>query len=75
MAIPRVYDDNYYDIINLNYPEPRNQTRMTMHQHAAHFSLFAALSGQLDVVKEAYRLTDRKIELDEFMIEMHILKC
>ena len=39
---------------------------MSMRDRAAQFSPFAALSGHGDAVEEAARLTDRKIELDEY---------
>lgn len=65
MASPRVFDDNYDDIIDLPHPEPKNHPRMTNYQRAAQFSPFAALTGHDAAVREAYRLTDQRIELDE----------
>lgn len=65
MAGVRVFDDNYDDIINLEHPEPKNRPRLSMRQRAAQFSPFAALSGHGAAVKEAGRLTEEKIELDE----------
>lgn len=42
---------------------------MSMHDRAAQFAPFAALTGYDDAVKEARRLTDRKPELDENQFE------
>ena len=38
---------------------------MSLHDRAAQFSPFAALTGHDDAIKETARLTDKKIELDE----------
>lgn len=55
----------YDDIINLPHPEPHNRTRMSMHNRAAQFSPFAALTGHSDAIEETGRLVDKKIELAE----------
>jgi hypothetical protein len=39
---------------------------MSLNDRAAQFSPFAALTGYEDAVAEAARLTDTKIELDEY---------
>lgn len=65
MASPRVFDDHYDDIIDLPHPEPKSHPRMTNYQRAAQFSPFAALTGHDAAVREAHRLTDQRIELDE----------
>ncbi len=44
--------DNYEDIIHTQRPEPRNHPRMTMHQRAAQFAPFAALTGYGDAIRE-----------------------
>ena len=55
----------YEDIIDMpphistKYPQP------TMLERAARFSPFAAITGYEEMVKEAARVTDKKIELDE----------
>ncbi len=38
---------------------------MSVHDRAAQFSPFAALTGHDEAIKETARLTDKKIELDE----------
>lgn len=54
----------YDDIINM--PRPQSQHRkMTLHERAAQFSPFAALTGYEEAVKEAARLTDSRPEPDE----------
>lgn len=55
----------YDDIINLPHHVSKTRPQMSMHDRAAQFSAFAALSGYDDTVKETARLTDRKLELTE----------
>lgn len=65
MTKNRVFDDNYDDIINLPHYESKTHPRMSMHQRAAQFSPFAAVTGHDAAVKETERLTDKQIDLDE----------
>ena len=65
MTKNRVFDDNYGDIINLPHYESKTHPRMSMHQRAAQFSPFAAVTGHDAAVKETERLTDKQIDLDE----------
>lgn len=55
----------YDDIINLPHHVSKTRPQMSMHDRAAQFSAFAALSGYDDTVKETTRLTDKKLELTE----------
>lgn len=55
----------YDDIINLPHPVSARHPQMSMHDRAAQFSPFAALSGYEDAVGEAGRLTCEQIELGE----------
>lgn len=55
----------YDDIIHLSHPTSKNRLRMSIHDRAAQFSPFAALSGHAAAIAETARLTDRKLELDE----------
>ncbi|NLC96037.1 MAG: hypothetical protein GX675_00490 [Erysipelotrichaceae bacterium] len=59
-------NNKYDDIINL--PRHISKTRRPMSQknRAAQFAPFAALSGFESSIKETARLTDSKIELDEY---------
>lgn len=65
MTKNRVFDDNYDDIINLPHYKSKTHPRMSMHQRAAQFSPFAAVTGHDAAVKETERLTDKRIDLDE----------
>lgn len=55
----------YDDIIHLPYPVSTTRPRMSIHDRAAQFSPFSALTGYEDSVRETARLTERKTELDE----------
>ena len=57
---------NYEDIINLPHHVSKKHPQMSMHDRAAQFAPFAALSGHSEAIAETARLTDRKIELDEY---------
>lgn len=59
--------DKYNDIINMPHHVSSTRPRMSMHDRAAQFSPFAALTGYDDDVEEAARLTDSQIELTEDM--------
>ncbi len=53
----------YDDILNLPHHVSSTRPHMSMHDRAAQFSPFAALTGYDDTVKETARLTDEKQEL------------
>ncbi len=53
----------YDDILNLPYHVSNTRPHMSMHDRAAQFSPFAALTGYDDTVRETARLTDEKLEL------------
>lgn len=52
----------YEDIINLPHHVSKKHPQMSMHDRAAQFAPFAALSGHSEAIEE----TTRKIELDEY---------
>lgn len=56
----------YDDMLHLPHPTSPTRPRMSMIDRAAQFSPFAALTGYDAAVKETARLTERKIELDEY---------
>lgn len=58
----------YDDIINLPHPTSQNHPRMSLHDRAAQFSPFAALTGHEAAIKETARLTDDKHILSEDVI-------
>lgn len=55
----------YADIINLPHHVSKTRPRMSMHDRAAQFSPFAALTGYDAAIKETARWTDEKVDLDE----------
>ena len=59
---------NYDDIIQLSHHRSKKHAPMSLIDRAAQFSPFAALTGHDAAIKETARLTDRKIELDEYEI-------
>lgn len=57
--------ENYNDIINLPQHVSATHRAMSLHDRAAQFSPFAALTGYDAQIAETGRLTDEKAELDE----------
>ena len=55
----------YDDIIHLPHHVSSTRHHMSMHDRAAQFQPFRALTGYEDAVRETARLTDEKIELTE----------
>lgn len=58
-------DNRYADIINLSHHISSKHPRMSRENRASQFSPFAALTGYDSEIKEAARLTNEKIKLDE----------
>lgn len=56
----------YDDIIHLPHHVSPKHPRMSNHDRAAQFSPFAALTGFEAKISETARLTDRKLELDDY---------
>lgn len=61
--------DKYDDIINTVWPRATSRKRMSLHDRAAQFAPFAALTGHDSAVKEEARLTDQKILLSSEQIQ------
>ena len=59
--------EKYDDIINLPHHVSKTRPHMKIIGRAAQFSPFAALTGYDAAVKETARLTDKRVELDEYM--------
>ena len=55
----------YDDIINLPHHVSSTHPHMSMHDRAAQFMPFRALTGYEDAVQETARLTDERVELTE----------
>lgn len=56
----------YDDIINLPRHTSSSRPCMSAHDRAAQFSPFAALTGYDSAITETARLTDTRVELDEY---------
>lgn len=56
----------YRDMLNLPHHVSRTHPPMPVQDRAAQFAPFAALTGHHEAVKETARLTDERIELDEY---------
>lgn len=59
----------YEDIIDLPHHTSKTRPRMSMENRAAQFAPFAALTGHSAAVDEVARVTDKKVELDEYTKE------
>ena len=59
---------NYDDIINLPHHVSKKHPQMSLHDRAAQFSPFAALTGHKAAINETARLTDEKQILSEDVI-------
>lgn len=57
--------NDYSDIIDLEPPVSAKHPPMPLHDRAAQFAPFAALTGFDAAISETARLTDRKIEPDD----------
>lgn len=57
----------YDDIIHLPHHVSATRPHMSAIDRAAQFSPFAALTGYDAAIKETARLTDERVELDEYM--------
>lgn len=63
---------SYDDIINLPNPTSKNHPRMSLHDRAAQFAPFAALTGHDAAIKETARLMDERLELsDEIIMKLN----
>lgn len=63
-------NDTYQDIIGLPHHVSTRRKQMSLHDRAAQFAPFAALTGHEAAIKETERQTEVKIELDEHEIEI-----
>lgn len=59
----------YDDIIGLPHHQSVGRPHMSLHDRAAQFAPFAALSGHEEAIEETARLTEEKILLDETAIQ------
>lgn len=61
--------EDYSDITNLPHHVSRNHPQMPLAARAAQFAPFAALAGYDAVIHETARLTDKQVELEEYVNE------
>ena len=59
-------NEKYKEIINMPHPVSKKHVQMNIIDRAAQFAPYSALSGYEDSVEETARLTDKRIELDEY---------
>lgn len=59
----------YADIINLPYKKSTDRLHMSLHDRAAQFAPFAALTGHEEAIEETARYTEERIVLDEGAME------
>ena len=55
--------NDYSDIININYEMSSRHPRMSIQNRASQFAPFNALTGYSDLIDEASKIRDKKIEL------------
>ena len=60
------HSNKYDDIINLPHHKSITHSHMSMIDRAAQFSPFAALTGHSAAIAETGRMTDQRMELDEY---------
>lgn len=61
--------NRYDDIINLPHHQSASREHMSLHDRAAQFAPFAALTGHEEAIEETGRYTDEKIILDDNALE------
>lgn len=59
-------NQSYADIIDLPHPVSKKHPLMPRQHRAVQFAPFAALTGHKEAVAESSRITEEKIELDEY---------
>lgn len=62
-------NEKYEKIIRLPHKQSETRKHMSLHDRAAQFAPFAALTGYEASIKEQARLTSRRLDLDEYEIE------
>ena len=55
-------ENPYEDIMDVEYPVPGTRPRMSMHERAAQFAPFAALTGYDDIINRTARLNEEGYE-------------
>lgn len=63
-------EHRYDDMLDMPHHKSAERAHMSLHDRAAQFAPFAALSGHEEAIEETARLTDQKIILDEMQLEL-----
>ena len=63
-------DRRYDDIIDMEHHVSQTHKQMSVHDRAAQFAPFAALTGHDEAIREESRITYQRKELDENMMEI-----
>ncbi|MCF7633881.1 hypothetical protein L3K78_13720 [Oscillospiraceae bacterium SCCA1] len=67
-------EHSYDDIINLPNPTSKNHPRMSLHDRAAQFAPFAALTGHDAAIKETARFRQASCSVGEPLKKSLLLK-
>ena len=70
----RAMSNKYDDIINLPHHVSKTRPQMSMHDRAAQFSPFSALTGYDAAIKETGRRTEKRVEPDEDELQILNMK-
>lgn len=70
----KTMSNKYDDIINLPHHVSKTRPQMSMHDRAAQFSPFSALTGYDAAIKETGRRTEKRIEPDEDELQILNMK-
>ena len=65
----QIRKDSYEDIIGLEYHQSKTHPHMSIHDRAAQFAPFSALTGHGAAIAETARLTEQEVTLDEYVVE------
>ena len=69
VTVSTIKDFSYNHILNMPHHVSKTRPQMSRLNRAAQFAPFAALTGHDEAVKETARLTDAKLEIDEYTKE------
>lgn len=59
-------EHKYDDIIDLPHHQSKEHAHMSLHDRAAQFAPFAALTGYDEAIEETARITEEKILYEEY---------
>ena len=62
-------NEKYERIVGLPHKQSSTRKHMSLHDRAAQFAPFAALTGYESSIQEKSRLTTQRLEIDEYEIE------